>query len=64
MSWLTYIILAKVDILKKYPDIQAHEIPDEQFRTLPGGNGEIFVNIRGVELKMLVPKNEFSIHGI
>jgi len=62
MTWITYIELAKVDILKKYPDIQAHEIPDEQFRTLPGGNGEIFVKIRGVELKMRVPKNEFSIH--
>lgn len=41
--------------------LAAEEIPDERFRLLPDGSGEIFIKIRGDELKMAVPRDEFSL---
>lgn len=59
-SWLSYIPEAVRQIKDKYPDLQAYEIADEDFREMPDGSGQIFCKIRDVELKMNVPKNEWK----
>lgn len=60
-SWLVYLGLAIENLTQKFPNLQPSEIPDEQLRELENGNAEIFVKIKGVELKMSVPKEEWSI---
>lgn len=59
-AWLEYCPTAVADLIKKYPNLKGAEIADEQFRVLPNGNGQIFVKIRSVEIKMNVPENEWS----
>jgi hypothetical protein len=59
-SWLAYLQFAIADLQAKYPDLKSSEIPDEQLRELPNGNAEIFVIVRGSEIKMAVPRNEWK----
>ena len=40
--------------------VSLKEIPEEQFRLLDNGDGEIFVEIRGEIISMRIGKNEFS----
>ena len=60
-TWLSYLPNAVAQLQKKYPDLSSSEVPDEQFRVLPNGNGQIFVSIRNTELKLNAPKSEFQI---
>ena len=60
-TWLSYCQYEVGRLLKRYPGIQADEIPDENFRIKEDGSGEIFVKIRDVEIKMGVPRDEFII---
>lgn len=60
-TWLAYIPQAVSDLQRQFSDLEPSEIPDEQFRLLTDGSGEIFVMIRGKELKLSVPKEEFVI---
>ena len=60
-TWLSYCSTAVRQLQKKYPDLQADEIPDEQFRTKTFGGGELFVKVRGTEIKMGVPSDEYEI---
>ena len=47
----------------KYPDLQAQDIPEEQFRVEyeGSGNGSIFVKIRATEIALNVPANEWEV---
>ena len=60
----TWVLMAGENIkmiLKKYPDLKEKEIPDEQFRVLPSGIGQIFIEIREKTISLNVPKNEYDI---
>lgn len=46
---------------ERCPGLNPSEIPDEQFRVFPGGQGEIFITVRGINLRLRVPKNEYQI---
>lgn len=64
-SWLVYCPIAVRDIvakLKGIPFDPTQDIPEEQFRELPDGTGEIFININKIdkEIKMKVPKGEWA----
>lgn len=59
-TWLSYAGIAVADIRKKYPDIRADEIPDEDFRELPNGDGELFVKVRDNEISLRVPSSEWG----
>lgn len=61
-TWLAYLPQAVSDLQRRFTDLKPSEIPDEQFRLLPNGSGEIFVIIRKKELKLSVPKGEFLIY--
>lgn len=58
-TWLGYLQTAILDLMKKYPDLQASEIPDERLRELEDGSAQIFVRIRTSEIKLSVPRNEW-----
>lgn len=60
-SWLGSIPLFIRELSEKYPDIGTEDIPDEKFRVLSSGIGQIFVKIKGRELKLNVPKNEYNL---
>lgn len=58
-TWRAYLKTACEQILKKYPDLQAHEIPDEMFRCNGEGTpGQLFVTVRNIEIKLNVPAKE------
>lgn len=59
-SWLGYLPQAMKDLQGKFQGLKPHEIPDEQLREKPDGSAEIFVSIRGTEIKMAVPKGEWA----
>lgn len=60
-TWRTYLKTACAQLLKKYPDLQPHEIPDEMFRCDGAGTaGQLFVTVRGVEVKLNVPAREWE----
>ncbi len=59
-AWLEYSPTAAADLMAKYPNLKSEEIADEKFRILSNGNGQIFVTIRSVEIKMNVPKTEWA----
>jgi len=48
------------NIEQAFVDLESWEIEDEKFRVLPNGNGQIFVSVRDVEIKMNVPKSEWA----
>lgn len=66
-SWSAYAPIAVQDILKGFKDkkeiLTPKDIPDEQFRELSDGTGEIFILIPRInkEIKMRVPKGEWSL---
>ncbi len=60
-TWLAYLPQSVSDLQRRFKNLKPSEIPDEQFRLLPDGSGEIFVTIRKKELKLSVPKGEFVI---
>jgi hypothetical protein len=59
-SWLGYLPFAIKDLQGKFKKLSPREIPDEQLREFTDGSAEIFVTIRGQEIKMAVPKGEWS----
>ncbi len=61
-TWLLSASRGMVEIQKKYLDLSPGEIPDEKFRLLPDGNGEIFVTVRTTSIRLKVPKDEFKIY--
>lgn len=60
-AWLAYLPFAMADLKDAFPDLKASEVPDEQFRLLPNGRGELFVKVRNKTLKLAVPQNEFLV---
>ncbi|WP_448519602.1 hypothetical protein [Rhodoflexus sp.] len=59
-SWLAQLAMSAASLSEKYPNLRTDEIPDEQFRLLPNGAGEVFVRIRTTEIKMAVPADEWQ----
>lgn len=57
MSMLRYNVSI---LMKKYPDLEAHEIPDEQFRELMFGRGQIFVTVRKTTIRMNVAASDWE----
>lgn len=60
VAWLEQLESTSAQLLWKHPDLKASEIPDEQFRELPAGAGEIFVKVRSTVIKMAVPASEWE----
>lgn len=62
-AWLEYSSHAVAELHARFPDLQGSEIPDEQFRVkLDGsGRGQIFVAVRGMEVSMNVPAEEWEV---
>ena len=61
-TWLISAGTGMLEIHKKYRDLSPEEIPDEKFRLLPDGTGEIFVTVRTTTIRLKVPKDEFILH--
>lgn len=61
-TWLISASLGMAEIRKKHLNLSQGEIPDEQFRLLPAGTGEIFVTVRTTTIRLKVPKDEFTLH--
>lgn len=61
-TWLISASLGMAEIQKKHLNLSPGEIPDEQFRLLPDGTGEIFVTVRTTTIRLKVPKDEFILH--
>lgn len=59
-SWLGYLPFAIKDLQGKFKNLSPREIPDEQLRENQDGSAEIFVTIRGTEIKMAVPKGDWA----
>lgn len=59
-SWLAHLESTSAQLMWKHPDLKASEIPDEQFRELPSGGGEIFVKVRSTVVRMAVPAGEWE----
>jgi hypothetical protein len=59
-AWAEYAPIAAQEIVKKAPGLKGFEVPDEKFRTLPDGSGEIFIEVAGCTLKMGVPAGEWA----
>ncbi len=60
-TWLLSASRGMAEIQKKHLDLSPSEIPDERFRVLPDGTGEIFVTVRTTTIRLKVPKDEFRI---
>jgi hypothetical protein len=58
-TWENYCQLSVKDLLKKYPDLMVHEVPDEDVRIVDGVL-QIFIKIRATEIKMNVPSDEWE----
>ena len=43
-----------------HSDLSAHEVGDEDFRTLPDGRGMIFLQIREVLVEMEIPADQWD----
>lgn len=63
-TWLAYTQIAVDQLRGKYADLKASEIPDEQFRILPDGTGEVYVRVRESELVLRVPKDEYRVKDL
>lgn len=62
-AWLEYAPTAIAELQARFPGLTPQEIPDEQFRVKPDGSGtgQIFVAIRGVEISINVPAEEWEV---
>jgi hypothetical protein len=62
--WKKHIIVKVVEWYEKsgrLKNIEISQIPDEQFRLLENGDGEIFVRMPdNIEIKLLVPKGHWG----
>lgn len=59
-AWLAHLESTSAHLMWKHPDLKPGEIPDEQFRELPSGAGEIFVKVRSTVIRMAVPAGEWE----
>ncbi len=62
-KWLAFCPVGVKEWKKqtKLERVNKEDIPGEQFRELPNGDGEIFVTMPdGIEIKMLVPKGHWG----
>ena len=57
-TWAAYASLAATELLNA--GIKPSDIPDEQFRQLPDGSGELFIRIGEKEIKLAVPADEWQ----
>lgn len=60
-TWVITADSGMKGLRQKYPGLLASDVPDERFRLLPDGTGEIFVKVKAVSIRMRVPKDEFVI---
>jgi hypothetical protein len=63
-AWKKYVVVKVVEWYEKsgrLKNIKVSQIPDEQFRLLENGDGEIFVMMPdNIEIKLLVPKGHWD----
>lgn len=59
-SWEAHLLTTITSLRMKYPTLRIEEIPDEAFRVYDGGKAEIFVKVRGTEISMAVPSDEWK----
>ena len=61
-QWSSYVGFQVKELLKKYPDLKASEIPDEKFRyNRVTKKAQIFVKVRGVVISMNIAPNDYKI---
>lgn len=59
--WMGHLQSSALELMEKYPDLSATEIPDEQLGIDESGKAFVFVDIRSTRIKMNVQPSEFQL---